>query len=79
MAQPTQTKQWVTKQDGIKNLEQETVSLPKLGDGEVLVKVLAISLNYRDTEGRYMIQILFYLKSLAVRQFDAASCNEPHQ
>jgi NADPH:quinone reductase-like Zn-dependent oxidoreductase len=51
MAQLTKTKQWVTKQDGIENLEQETVSLPQPVDGEVLVKILAISLNYRDTEG----------------------------
>lgn len=54
MAQPTETKQWVTKQDGINNLEQETASLPKLADGEVMVKVLAISLSYRDTEGMYI-------------------------
>jgi NADPH:quinone reductase-like Zn-dependent oxidoreductase len=51
MAQPKETRQWVTKQDGIKNLEQETASLPKLADGEVLVKILAVSLNYRDIEG----------------------------
>ncbi|KAE9988808.1 hypothetical protein EG328_007412 [Venturia inaequalis] len=50
MALPTETKQWTTKQDGINKLEQETASLPKLADGEVLVKVLAVSLNYRDTE-----------------------------
>lgn len=54
MAVPTETKQWTTKQDGINKLEQETASLPELADGEVLVKVLAVSLNYRDTEGMYM-------------------------
>lgn len=54
MSKPTETKQWVTKQDGINKLEQETASLPKLADGEVLVKVLAVSLNYRDTEGMYI-------------------------
>jgi len=45
MGQPTETKQWVTKQDGIEYLEQEIVPLPKLADGEVLVKILAVSLN----------------------------------
>lgn len=58
MPQPTETKQWVTKQDGIENLVQERVTLPKLAHGEVLVKILAISLNYRDTEG---MSILFHL------------------
>ncbi|KAF2434189.1 NAD(P)-binding protein [Tothia fuscella] len=43
-------KQCVTRQDGIKNLKQETGPVPKPGDEEVLVKILAVSLNYRDTE-----------------------------
>jgi NADPH:quinone reductase-like Zn-dependent oxidoreductase len=45
-------KQWVTVQDGIKNLKQEEVAVPSPRDGEVLVEILTVSLNYRDTEGR---------------------------
>jgi NADPH:quinone reductase-like Zn-dependent oxidoreductase len=48
---PKEIQRWVTDQDGIKNISQETVALPRPGDGEVLVKINAVSLNYRDTEG----------------------------
>jgi hypothetical protein len=45
-------KQWITKQDGLENLQLVDVSPPsQLKDGEVLVKVNSVSLNYRDTEG----------------------------
>ena len=53
MSLPSEIEQWVTGQDGIKNLTRETAPLPKPGDGEVLVKINAVSLNYRDTEGMY--------------------------
>lgn len=48
---PTKTRQWTTKQDGMENLEMREVDLPALGEGDVLVKIAAVSLNYRDTEG----------------------------
>lgn len=44
-------KQWVTKQDGLDNLRFTTAPKPEPKDGEVLVKITAVSLNYRDTEG----------------------------
>ncbi|KJX92924.1 zinc alcohol dehydrogenase like protein [Zymoseptoria brevis] len=45
-----QIKQWVTAQDGLDNLRLTTGSMPELKDGEVLVKINTVSLNYRDTE-----------------------------
>lgn len=49
---PTTMKQWVTDYTGLDALGQETVEVPKPGPGEVLVKVKAVSLNFRDVEGR---------------------------
>jgi len=49
-------KQWTTKQDGLDKLQLVTdapaPSPESLKDGEVLVKVNRVSINYRDTEGR---------------------------
>jgi NADPH:quinone reductase-like Zn-dependent oxidoreductase len=47
---PSETKQWVSTQDGLDNLNLTTASLPIPGPNEVLVKIHAISINYRDTE-----------------------------
>jgi NADPH:quinone reductase-like Zn-dependent oxidoreductase len=69
MAQPKETRQWVTKQDGIKNLEQETVYLPKLAEGEVIVKILAVSLNYRDTEGMTILLSYPHPNASSSKQF----------
>lgn len=44
-------KQWKTAQDGLENLRMEEGPMPSPGDGEVLVEIHAVSLNYRDTEG----------------------------
>lgn len=44
-------KQWISTQDGLKNLKMEEVPIPEPGEGEVLVKINAVSLNFRDTEG----------------------------
>lgn len=44
-------KQWVSTQDGLGSLTLEEVHIPKPGDDEVLVKINAVSLNFRDTEG----------------------------
>lgn len=53
MAPPTKTKQWTTGQDGLENLKMREADLPSLKEGEVLVKISAVSLNYRDTEGTW--------------------------
>ncbi|KAA6204858.1 MAG: NAD(P)-dependent alcohol dehydrogenase [Candidatus Tokpelaia sp.] len=41
-------KAWVLKDFGLKNLKLENVPTPKPGPGELLVKIGAVSLNYRD-------------------------------
>lgn len=48
-------KQWITNQDGLDKLTMVTdAPVPEvLGEGEVLVKVNRVALNYRDTEGMY--------------------------
>lgn len=48
-----QVQKWQTKLDGLENLFRATSAMPKPGKGEVLVKISAVSLNYRDTEGRF--------------------------
>jgi NADPH:quinone reductase-like Zn-dependent oxidoreductase len=50
MAAPTQIRQWLTSQTGISNLTLTTTPLPVPGPNEVLVKINAVALNYRDTE-----------------------------
>ena len=44
-------KQWKTGQNGLDKLKLEEGDVPSPKDGEVLVKISAVSLNYRDTEG----------------------------
>lgn len=46
-----QNRQWKTRQDGLDKVFQTTGPVPKPGDGEVLVRIKTVSLNYRDTEG----------------------------
>ncbi|KAH9894711.1 oxidoreductase [Xylariomycetidae sp. FL2044] len=44
-------KQWITHQDGLENLQLVDANEPdQLKDGEVLVKINRVSLNFRDTE-----------------------------
>lgn len=48
-------KQWITNQDGLENIKLVDAHAPDaegLKEGEVLVKVNRVSLNYRDTEGK---------------------------
>jgi hypothetical protein len=47
------TRRWVTAQDGLENLRLSYSAMPVPKEGEVLVKVSAVSLNYRDTEGEH--------------------------
>jgi hypothetical protein len=51
MAPEGKMKQWVTSQDGLENLKFTEAEIPTPKSGEVLVKINAVSLNYRDTEG----------------------------
>lgn len=45
--------QWVTKHDGLDKLRLVDVPEPsRLKEGEVLVKIHSVSLNFRDTEGK---------------------------
>lgn len=48
---PKTMKQWITDYTGVQNLIQETAAVPQPGEGEVLVKVHAVSINFRDVEG----------------------------
>ncbi|KDN71269.1 putative zinc-binding dehydrogenase [Colletotrichum sublineola] len=41
---------WQTRQDGLDKLFLASAPIPQPGPGEVLVKIKAVSLNYRDTE-----------------------------
>jgi NADPH:quinone reductase-like Zn-dependent oxidoreductase len=41
-------RQWLTAGDGIDGVRQETVPVPEPGPREVLIRVEAVSLNYRD-------------------------------
>jgi NADPH:quinone reductase-like Zn-dependent oxidoreductase len=43
-------KQWTTNEDGLENLKLGTAPVPSPGPDDVLVKINAVSINYRDTE-----------------------------
>ena len=47
----TKVQQWQSYQDGLDKLVQGTAPMPSPAEGEVLVKIQAVALNYRDTEG----------------------------
>ncbi|KAK2776376.1 Zinc-type alcohol dehydrogenase C1773.06c-like protein 2 [Colletotrichum kahawae] len=46
----TEVQRWQTRQDGLAKLFRATAALPSPGPNEVLVKINAVSFNYRDTE-----------------------------
>lgn len=49
-------RQWVTNQTGLGKLRLANVPEPsELKEGEVLVKIHSVSLNFRDTEGKYTL------------------------
>lgn len=43
---------WITPLKGIDSLEQTEAPMPTPGPNEVLVEIRAVSLNYRDVEGK---------------------------
>lgn len=46
-----QLQKWQTQLNGFDKLSRASGPVPNPGKGEVLVKISAVSLNYRDTEG----------------------------
>lgn len=54
-----QNRKWQTHQDGLDKVFQASDAVPKPGAGEVLVRVKAVSLNYRDTEGEWSLDDVF--------------------
>lgn len=48
---PKTMKQWTTALDGVDKLALGEAPVPEPGEGEVLVRIEAVSLNYRDVEG----------------------------
>ena len=58
MVGATTMAQWETAQDGLdKLILREGVPVPEPGEGEVLVRIKAVSLNYRDTEGETLFRL----------------------
>lgn len=53
----TDMKKWQTGQDGLEKLTISTAKVPTPKDGEVLVKIHTVSLNFRDTEGTTTLHI----------------------
>ncbi len=45
---PARSRRWLTAGDGIDNLRSHEVATPQAGPGQLLVRVEAVSLNYRD-------------------------------
>lgn len=56
---PSNMRQYTTDYTGVQTLKCEEASVPEPGEGEVLVKVNAISVNFRDVEGRGHVGKLF--------------------
>ncbi|CAD6441665.1 8df80fa0-5d92-491f-b7d2-a140f94e442b [Sclerotinia trifoliorum] len=50
MSQLTINKRWTTRQSGLQDLILGSSTVPTPGDGQVLVKIHTVALNYRDTE-----------------------------
>lgn len=45
-------KEWITDFSGLANLKQQAVPIPEPVAGEVLIRINAVSLNFRDVEGK---------------------------
>lgn len=58
-----QNKQWTTAMDGVDKLKLAEADIPVPNDGEVLVKIQAVSVNYRDVEGAFVFLSLILIAS----------------
>lgn len=54
----TEVHKWQTQQDGFANLAKSTEPIPTPRKDEVLVRISTVSLNYRDTEGNFLVSTL---------------------
>lgn len=59
-------RRWQTRQDGLDKIFQSSGPVPTPGVGQVLVRIKAVSLNYRDTEGNHPSSIAVFWKSLLI-------------
>lgn len=50
-------KKWVSNLKGLDALHQQDGAMPSPGEGEVLVEIHSVSLNFRDTEGIDLVLI----------------------
>ena len=50
--------QWTTPLTGLESLRQGAAPMPVPGPGQVLVQISAVSLNYRDIEGVYVVGLI---------------------
>lgn len=76
-----QNRQWQTRQDGLDKVFQSSGPLPTPSDGEVLVRIKSVSLNYRDTEGTsfdtsWHTHVLSR-RAMLVDNGDLSSCHGP--
>ena len=47
--------QWTTNLTGLDSLKRSEAPMPQPGPNQVLVEIHAVSLNYRDVEGTYLL------------------------
>ncbi|OAA36025.1 Alcohol dehydrogenase superfamily, zinc-type [Beauveria brongniartii RCEF 3172] len=66
-------KQWTTAMDGVDKLKLTSADLPTPRDGEVLVQIRAVSLNYRDIQ---VCQGAFNSYNTQARQQDLVPCSD---
>ncbi len=65
-------KQWTTAMDGVDKLKLAEADLPTPNDGEVLVKIHAVSINYRDIEGNpWVLASLNFGKTWLTQEMDS--------
>lgn len=53
--------QWITPLQGLESLQRTQAPMPSPAAGEVLVEILAVSLNYRDVEGMLLLRMTGFI------------------